>query len=259
MPIFSGAEDPQKGETSYEVWNFEAKCLAKSAYLPEHLLLQAIRNSLKGTARSLLVPLGETASVQDILSKLDGFYGNVSTSETLILSFYSDFQKETESIVSFGSRIEQTLPRAVRYGHIDLVAKDAMLRTKFCTGLKSQALKNSTHHLYDSIKDFQTLLKEISKVDQEESSIKNSKQQAAQQQHSGQVTTDNTNSELLKQMKELMGCMSKMEEKLEQKNRLDSAKSRFSPNQSSFIPHGRGRDFSSGYNRGYPILVNIFP
>ena len=64
LPIFSGAEEPQKGETSYEVWSFELKCLQKSAYLPKHLLLQAIRNSLKGTARSLLVPLGKTASVQ---------------------------------------------------------------------------------------------------------------------------------------------------------------------------------------------------
>ena len=51
LPIFSGAEEPQKGETSYEVWNFEVKCLPKYAYLPEYLLLQAIRNSLEGTAR----------------------------------------------------------------------------------------------------------------------------------------------------------------------------------------------------------------
>ena len=122
--LFCGSEEPQKGETSYEVWNFEVKCLQKSDYLPDHLLLQAIRNSLKGTARSMLVPLGESAYVKDILLKLDGFYGNVSTNETLIQSFYCDFQKDTESIVAFGSRIEQTLSRAVRYGHIDLVAKD---------------------------------------------------------------------------------------------------------------------------------------
>ena len=38
-------------------------------------------------------------------------------------------------------------------GHIDEVAKDAMLRSKFWTGLKSQSLKNSTQHLYDTIKD----------------------------------------------------------------------------------------------------------
>lgn len=93
LPIFSGSEEPQKGETPYEVWNFEVKCLKNSAYLPDHLLLQAIRNSLKGTARNMLVPLGEGATVDDILQKLDGFYGNVCTSENLIQSFYSDFQK----------------------------------------------------------------------------------------------------------------------------------------------------------------------
>ena len=156
ITFFCGSEEPQKGETSYEVWNFEVKCLQKSNYLPDHLLLPAIRNSLKGTARSMLVPLGESAYVKDILLKLDGFYGKVSTNETLIQSFYCDFQKDTESIVAFGSRIEQTLSRAVRYGHIDLVAKDAMLRSKIWTGLKSQTLKNSTRHFYDSIKDFQT-------------------------------------------------------------------------------------------------------
>ena len=76
--------------------------------------------TLKGTARSMLVPIEDSASVKDILLKLDGLDGNVSTSETLIQSFYCGFQKDTESIVAFGSRIKQTLSRAVRYGHIDL-------------------------------------------------------------------------------------------------------------------------------------------
>ena len=47
----------------------------------ELLLIQTIRNSLNGTARSMLVPLGVEASVNDNLAKLDGLYGNVSTSE----------------------------------------------------------------------------------------------------------------------------------------------------------------------------------
>lgn len=175
LPIFSGSEEPQKGETSYEVWNFEVKCLKNTAYLPEHLLLQSIRNSLRGTARNMLVPLGESATVDDILEKLDGFYGNVCTSETLMQSFYSDCQKENETIVSYGSRIERTLSRAVTLGHLDLVAKDGMLRSKFWTGLKSQTLKNSTRHLYDSIKDFKSLLREIRKVDMEDSSSNSTK------------------------------------------------------------------------------------
>ena len=41
-------------------------------------------------------------------------------------------------MVSFASRTEQTLSRAVKSGHIDGIAKDAMLRSKFWTGLKSK-------------------------------------------------------------------------------------------------------------------------
>ena len=66
----------------------------------------------------LSCPLGENASVTDILNKLDGFYGNVFSGETLIQSFYSDFQKEGESVVEYGSRLEQVLSRADLVGKI---------------------------------------------------------------------------------------------------------------------------------------------
>ena len=130
LPTFSGSEEPQKNEVSYDVWSFEVGCL-KKAHIPEYLLLQSIHSSLKGIARSMLVPLGETATVQNILDKLDGFYGNVSTSETLMQNFYSEFQKDSESIVTYGSRLEQILSKAIKDGHIDESVKDSMLRSKF--------------------------------------------------------------------------------------------------------------------------------
>ena len=34
LPIFSGSEEPQKGETSYEVWNFEVKMPKKYSISP---------------------------------------------------------------------------------------------------------------------------------------------------------------------------------------------------------------------------------
>ncbi|MCG8031950.1 MAG: hypothetical protein JAZ03_07220 [Candidatus Thiodiazotropha taylori] len=260
LPIFSGAEEPQKGEASYEVWSFEVKCLKNSANLPDHILFQSIRNSLRGTARDMLVPLGEHATVDEILEKLDGFFGNVYTSETLMQSFYSDCQKDNESIVIYGSRLEQTLSRAVSFGHIDVVAKDAMLRSKFWTGLKSQTLKNSTRHLYDSVRDFKSLLREIRKVDVEESSTKppaNPKKSA--HQLSGQVSTEDTNTQLLKQMSELMGRMKAMEERLDQQSKALAESKKDSSSQQSFSPggfRGRGRgygrgSYGGGYGRGY--------
>ena len=259
LPTFSGSEEPQKGETTYEVWSLEVKCLQSSSVLPEPILLQSIRNSLKGSARSLLVPLGQNATVADILAKLDGFYANVSSSETLIQSFYSDYQKEAESVVSFASRIEQTLSRAVKSGHIDGIAKDAMLRSKFWTGLKSQSLKNSTRHLYDTIKDFLSLLREIRKVDQEENSFKQTKKPTAQQQQCNQVTSDSENNTdvLLKSMKELMSRMEKMEERLDQQTKQSSesvGQSNFPDSYSysnQYVPRGCGRaGYRSNFQRG---------
>lgn len=260
LPFFSGSEEPQKGECSYEVWNFEVKCLQNSPDLQEHVLLQSVRNSLKGSARSLLVPLGENAKVADILNKLDGFYGNVSSGETLIQSFYNDYQKDDESIVSYGSRLEQTISRAIRCGHMELSAKDAMLRSKFWTGLKSQELRNSTRHLYDSVKDFQLLLREIRKVDQEESNRNRpAPKQKVVQQQVGQTNSDQnaTNTQLLKQMTELMGRMKSLEQRLEtQQQALDAANNQPSFQQNtSQIERGQGRGyrgrFRGNFGRGF--------
>ena len=156
LPTFSGSEQTQKGEFSYDVWSYEVRCL--KGQWPDHVLLQPVRSSLKGTAREILIPLGESASVDNILAKLEDFYGNVCTQENIMQNFYSDHQQEGESIVTYGSRLEQCISKAVRLGHIDANAKDAMLRSKFWSGLKSSQLRNATRHKYESVKEFHSLL-----------------------------------------------------------------------------------------------------
>ena len=82
-----------------------------------------------------------------------------------------------------------------------------MLRSKFWTGLRSQQLRNSTRYLYDTHKDFPSLLREIRKVEQEESCSQRpvqptvlSKQKVAQQ-HSSQVPTDQSDNNTSIQIK----------------------------------------------------------
>ena len=273
LPFFSGAEEPNKGETSYEVWNYEVKCLQKADYLPESVLLHSIRASLRGAARELLVPMGEDASVDEVLEKLDGFYGNVSTAETIIQSFYNDFQKERECVASFGSRLEQTLSRAIRYGHMELSAKDSMLRSKFWTGLKSQQLRNSTRYLYDTYKDFPSLLREIRKVEQEESCSQRpvqpagaSAKQKVAQQHASQVPTDQSDKsvDIQKQMSDLMTIVKSLEQKVDAQQQAFAAAntsessaqhnsdydSRSSQNYGSHNQRGKGRGYGRGQWRG---------
>ena len=117
----------KKGEVTYEVWSLEVKCLPHIQELPEYSLLQSIRNSLRGCARDVIIPLGENDTVDQNLDKLEGFYGIVSTGATLMQTFYNGFQKEDETIVSYGTRIEQTLSRAITRGHIEIAAKDSIL------------------------------------------------------------------------------------------------------------------------------------
>ena len=94
----------------------------------------------------------------------------VSSGATLIQTIYNDFQKDSESIVSYGTRLEQTLSRAVTYEHIELAPKESILGSKFWTGRRSQQLKKLTGHLYDASTGFQPLLKEIWKVKSEDAS-----------------------------------------------------------------------------------------
>ena len=170
--------------------------------------------------------------------KLDGFYGNVSTAETTIQSFYSDFQKENESIATFGSCLEQMLSRAIRYGHTELSAKDSMLRNKFWTGPKSQQLRNSIRYLYDTHKDFQSLLQEIRKGEQEDSCstrpVQPRKQEVAQQ-HISQVPTDQSDNtaSMQKQMSDLMSTVKSLEKKMESQQQALAAAN----NQSSLSQH----------------------
>jgi hypothetical protein len=78
------------------------------------MILQSFRSSVKGKVRDMVIPLVQSASVDDILSKLEDFDGNVCTAENIILSFYSDHQKEGESIICYGSTPERHVSKAVR-------------------------------------------------------------------------------------------------------------------------------------------------
>ena len=44
LPFLVGLKSHKKGEVTYEVWNFEVKCLQNAHYLPDHIILQAMRN-----------------------------------------------------------------------------------------------------------------------------------------------------------------------------------------------------------------------
>ena len=137
LPNFSGDQPPMKGDEIYSVWRFETRCLS-SEHFPEHVSLQVIRKSLRGTARRALISLGEAATLDEVLEKLDMLFGNVATNESVMQSFYNENQKPSENVTSYGCRLEALLQVAVENGHVNQIARNDMLRSKFWTGLRDE-------------------------------------------------------------------------------------------------------------------------
>lgn len=217
LPSFSGSETLQKGDVSFEVWSYEVRCL--KSQLSENALLQLVRSSLKGQAREILIPLGEDATIDNILGKLEDFYGNVCTPENIMQNFYADHQKEGETIVTYGSRLEQCISKAVRLGHIDSSAKDAMLRSKFWSGLRSAQLRNATRHKYESVKEFYSLLREVRQIEQEENNLKSvnavTKPSVSMLTNIDSLTIQNSEFEQMqKQLSDLLGHMKKLDDRM---------------------------------------------
>ena len=64
IPTFSG---DLKGETSFDVWKFEVKCIVREGNYSNTVVLQSIRNSFKGQARNLLLRLQQRSFTTEIL------------------------------------------------------------------------------------------------------------------------------------------------------------------------------------------------
>lgn len=137
-------------------------------------------------------------------------------------SFYNDSQKEGESIVMYTSRLEDTLSKAITLGHIETVARDGMLRSKFWTGLFSQQLKQSSRHLFDSTKNFESLLREIRKIQEEitaqrtTGATKSSKQAF---QHAERAEASTSSTDLQKELQTITRTMERLEQKIDKNSK----------------------------------------
>ena len=157
--MFSGKEPRQKNEASFEEWQYEVKCTQNEGIYPDHAIAQSIRRSLKGQAKKVLLPMGTTSSVQDILDRLESVFGNVAAGESVMQEFYTATQKQDETVTAWGLRLEEILQKAVSKGHVKQEEIDSMLKAKFWRCLRSDRLKNATRIHYETATSFEILRK----------------------------------------------------------------------------------------------------
>ena len=120
-------------------------------------LKHAIRRSLNGKAAESIIPLGDNATVDDILHKLDGLYGSVTKGCVLLKRFFNAQLQETESVIDWGCRLESLINQAKDKGSVDPKDMNTLLCTQLYEGLYNADLKTNTHYYYCTVKDFDAL------------------------------------------------------------------------------------------------------
>ena len=171
----TGTERSGTRETQYRLveqvvklptWEYEVRCL-RTEGVPEEHIKQAIRKSLKGAAAKILVSLGETPTVSQILDKFKVVYGQVQTGAALLQKFWSESQQDKENVATWGCRLEKQVQLLREKRKVEGEG-DEMMRTKFWSGLRSQRLKEASRHRYDDQSyTYDKLLVEVRSVEQE--------------------------------------------------------------------------------------------
>lgn len=215
IPPFSGTM--AKGEVSFQRWRYEVRCLM-DAQVPDYIILQAIRKSLRGTPADVLTRLGESAGPLSILSRFEDLYANVLSGEALLKKFYNEEMLPDEDVTTWGCRLEDILSEAVACGNVNETSMDTMLQEKFWSDLADERLKLATRSLVNTVGSFSNLCRETRKIEQElkEADSKKKKRPPAKTANAAAMVPSSQSSqeEILKMIKALTKKFDQLEQKV---------------------------------------------
>lgn len=158
---FSEGEHKNKG-VDFRIWRYEVESAVSAGLHSEAVIVEQIRRSLQGEAKSKMVGFGAGASVSSILKLLDQFYSEegAATGGEILSRAYAMKQGENEEVSAFASRLDNQLRKAKDKGTEllpDDTALDQHLRLLFWEGLKS-SIKDKARHKKDECKSFGELI-----------------------------------------------------------------------------------------------------
>ena len=239
---FSGSGDPK--EVSYETWKYEVLTLVKEGTHSLKEVSTAAKKSLRGEASNAVRRLGIDADLDNIIHKLDGIYGLVEDSESLLSQFYSAKQKVDEKVSSWGCRLEDLLDRASQQEALHSRTLNDMLRTKFWSGLLPH-LKEAARHKVESVRDFDQLRIEVRKIESElpDSPIK-------PEPRKGQVKMVNAEETAPSEIETVKGMVCKLESKMEELQSAFSSKTKDEAVRANASYHGQWNRQVRGRGRG---------
>ena len=157
---FSEGEQPHKG-VDYRIWHYEVESAVSAGLHSEPVIVEQIRRSLQGEAKSKLVGFDSETSVSSILQSFDQFYSEegAATGGEVLTCTYAMKQGECEE-VAFTLRLDNQLRKAKEKGTEllpDDTALDRHLRLLFWEGLKP-SIKDKARYKKDECKTFGELI-----------------------------------------------------------------------------------------------------
>ena len=158
---FSGDEPKPKTEASFIEWKYEVQCIRNEKSYSNTAITQAVRKSLRGQAKRVILPLGPSAKMEDLVERLENVFGNVASGQSILKEFYTATKGETETITAWGLRLEEIFQRAIEKGKAREEDRDSTLREQFWKSLRSERLKNATRVKYENIESFELLRKAV--------------------------------------------------------------------------------------------------
>ncbi|XP_053387277.1 trichohyalin-like [Mercenaria mercenaria] len=161
---------PNLTEDTFDDWKIEVEVIMNSGLYEESMLRQAVRNSLCGQTRKILLTIPPSTTTKEIISKLENVYGNVRSGESVLAEFYMCRQGRDEGIAEWGIRLESIIQKAIVKGHIKESQKEEMLKTRFWRQLYSEEIKNATRMYFETAQTFEELRKKV-RVEENEMKI----------------------------------------------------------------------------------------
>ncbi|KAH3845463.1 hypothetical protein DPMN_087744 [Dreissena polymorpha] len=246
LPSFDGK--------NFEEWKLETVCMMRTGLYSDYAVSQAIRNSLKGDTRRILLTIKPSESAEELIAKMTENFGEVKSVERIVQEFYSAKQHETESCSAWGIRLEALFQQAVNKGEIEERKRDNKLKERFWRGLNSEQLKAATRVSYESSDSFEKL-KRKTRLEEEENNQVNATGKTLVNQQS---TDDRLKvlDEMLERLKTIEAQMSNMKKhNLEGKREYESYEATKSSDQERRQDRhtNGGRYYRGGYRRGrYP-------
>lgn len=225
---------PKLTETTFEEWKIEVEVVMKSGLFHGDILRQAIRNSLTGQTRKILLTLNPAASTKEIVQKLENIYGNIRSGESMLSEFYMSKQRKEEGVSDWGVRLEGIVQTAIDKGQISENQRDRMLKTRFWRHLYDEDLKNATRMYFETVGSFAELRRLVRREEYEIKATKSGDSEKHIEQPTRKVEIQQVQGEepvkllsaMLTRMKKLEEQIAEMKRENQERKKLENGSAR---------------------------------